>query len=46
MHWDHLGDPALFPKSTDLIVGPGIKENVFPGYPSKEDAPMLEADYE
>lgn len=25
-HWDHTGDMSLFPKTTDLYVGPGVKE--------------------
>ena len=45
-HWDHTGDPSLFPKSADLIVGPGFKENLMPGYPAKKDSPMLETDFE
>ena len=23
-HWDHTGDPSLFPGSTELVVGPGF----------------------
>lgn len=44
-HWDHLGDPSTFPGSTELVVGPGFKEAFFPGYPSKEDAPVRESDF-
>ncbi|KAI4092054.1 MAG: hypothetical protein LQ344_003709 [Seirophora lacunosa] len=44
-HWDHAGDPSTFPHSTDLIVGPGFKEAVAPGYPANQDAPILESDY-
>jgi len=32
-HWDHTGDPATFPSSTSLIVGPGFKEAFLPGHP-------------
>jgi len=34
-HFDHTGDPSLFPKSTSLIVGPTFKSNSqsYPGYP-------------
>lgn len=45
-HWDHTGDPSLFPHSADLIVGPGFKEALMPGYPVKKDAHMLETDFE
>lgn len=45
-HWDHTGDPSLFPKSAELVVGPGFKEAFMPGYPAKKDSPMLETDFE
>lgn len=45
-HYDHLGDPSTFPASTDLIVGPGFKEEILPGYPKREDSSILESDYE
>ncbi|KAL8675036.1 MAG: hypothetical protein Q9224_007482, partial [Gallowayella concinna] len=45
-HWDHTGDPSLFPKSAELIVGPGFKDAFLPGYPGKKDSPMLETDFE
>jgi glyoxylase-like metal-dependent hydrolase (beta-lactamase superfamily II) len=45
-HWDHTGNPALFPKSTDIIVGPGFKRAFMPGYPAKIDSPVLESDFE
>ncbi|KAL3484697.1 beta-lactamase-like protein [Aspergillus germanicus] len=44
-HWDHLGDPSRYPPSTDLIVGPGFKDEFIPGYPSKPDAPVRESDF-
>ncbi|KAI4102745.1 MAG: hypothetical protein LQ339_004484 [Xanthoria mediterranea] len=44
-HWDHTGDPSLFPKSAELIVGPGFSDAFLPGYPSKKDSPMLETDF-
>ncbi|KAL4817530.1 metallo-beta-lactamase superfamily protein [Aspergillus spinulosporus] len=39
-HFDHVGDPSVFPSSTALIVGPGFKSDktTFPGYPSNLDA--------
>jgi len=47
-HWhaDHTGNPALFPSSTSLIVGPGFRENCMPGYPSNPAAPLLDADFD
>jgi glyoxylase-like metal-dependent hydrolase (beta-lactamase superfamily II) len=44
-HWDHTGDLSLFPPSADLYVGPGFKEAFMPGYPAREDSPMLESDF-
>ncbi|KAI9840304.1 MAG: hypothetical protein M1837_001791 [Sclerophora amabilis] len=31
--------------STDLIVGPGFKDALFPGYPANPEASILESDY-
>ncbi|KAL2868979.1 MBL fold metallo-hydrolase [Aspergillus lucknowensis] len=44
-HWDHIGDPSTFPPSTDLIVGPGFKDAMLPGFPAKPDSPIRESDY-
>ena len=44
-HWDHIGNMAAFPTSTELIVGPGFKEAHLPGYPSDPEALLLESDY-
>ena len=43
-HWDHTGDVSLFPETTDLYVGPGFKNAFAPGFPAKEDSPVLETD--
>ncbi|KAK8145895.1 hypothetical protein G3M48_003843 [Beauveria asiatica] len=32
-HWDHIGDGAKYPSSTDIVVGPGFTENFVPGWP-------------
>ncbi len=32
-HWDHIGDGARYPDSTDIVVGPEFKENFVPGWP-------------
>lgn len=44
-HLDHIGNPAEFEPSTALIVGPGFKENLTPGYPTKEDSILLDSDW-
>ena len=44
-HFDHIGDPSLFPSSTALIVGPGFKQQYMPGYPTRKDAAVLDADF-
>ena len=28
------------------MVGPGFKDHLMPGYPAKDDSPILESDYE
>lgn len=43
-HFDHTGDPTTFPSTTELVVGPGFKDAVLPGYPTKSDAPLREQD--
>ncbi|CUA69259.1 hypothetical protein RSOLAG22IIIB_08383 [Rhizoctonia solani] len=44
-HWDHTGDPSLFPSTTSLTVGPGFKANMLPGYPANPNSPILESAY-
>ena len=44
-HFDHIGDLSLFPKSTDLYVGPGFSETFMPGYPTNKDCPILDEDF-
>ena len=44
-HFDHIGDMSKFPGSVDIVVGPGFKENLLPGYPSNPDSALLETDY-
>lgn len=43
-HFDHIGDPSTFPGSTTLVVGPGVPQLCWPGYPTKEDAMVLDDD--
>ncbi|EME88601.1 uncharacterized protein MYCFIDRAFT_46199 [Pseudocercospora fijiensis CIRAD86] len=45
-HWDHVGNPATFPFSTELVVGPGFKEAHLPAYPTRQDATLLDTDFE
>lgn len=45
-HFDHIGNMALFPQTTDLIVGPGFRDEYMPGYPARKDAWILESDYQ
>ncbi|KAL9092771.1 MAG: hypothetical protein Q9159_000669 [Coniocarpon cinnabarinum] len=44
-HWDHIGNMSLFPPSTALVVGPGFKEALMPGYPADPEGEILESDY-
>ncbi|PLN80406.1 beta-lactamase-like protein [Aspergillus taichungensis] len=39
-HWDHTGNPALFPPSTTLVVGPGVTKSpvLLPGYPENPNS--------
>ncbi|KAF2139274.1 uncharacterized protein K452DRAFT_320428 [Aplosporella prunicola CBS 121167] len=45
-HFDHTGDTSLFPKSTELVFGPGFIKQFMPGWPTNPDALMLDADFE
>lgn len=42
-HWDHTGDPSLFPPSTSLTVGPGFKAAMLPGYPTDPNSFIAES---
>ncbi|RAK90825.1 metallo-beta-lactamase superfamily protein [Aspergillus costaricaensis CBS 115574] len=44
-HFDHIGDPSLFPSTTDLVVGPTFISRFAPGYPEKPDAPVRSSDW-
>lgn len=44
IHWDHTGNLASFPPTTDLVVGPGIKDRYMPGWPTVPDAHFRETD--
>ncbi|KAI0180671.1 Metallo-hydrolase/oxidoreductase [Hypoxylon sp. FL1284] len=43
-HFDHAGDPSTFPPTTQLVVGPGVKDASWPGYPTRPDSIVLDAD--
>lgn len=43
---DHVGNMKTFPGSVNLIVGPGFKKNLLPGYPINKDSHVLESDWE
>ncbi|KAF2727894.1 hypothetical protein EJ04DRAFT_505001 [Polyplosphaeria fusca] len=45
-HWDHIGDPTTFPKTTEVVVGPGFKKAYLPGYPTQKDAYIEERHFE
>jgi glyoxylase-like metal-dependent hydrolase (beta-lactamase superfamily II) len=44
-HFDHIGDMSQFPSTVDIVVGPGFKENLLPGFPANPDSALLETDY-
>ncbi|KAI0896445.1 beta-lactamase-like protein [Annulohypoxylon nitens] len=46
-HWhpDHIGDPSTFPSNVELVVGPGAKDFLLPGYPADPHGLILESDY-
>lgn len=44
-HFDHVGNPDVFPGSTELVVGPGVKDAFMPGYPAREDSSLRESDF-
>lgn len=41
-HWDHIGNTAMFPKTTELVTGPGFKNapNILPGFPLNVNSPV------
>lgn len=45
-HFDHCGAPSKLPQRTKVVVGPGFKKAFLPGYPSREDSPFHEADFD
>lgn len=45
-HYDHTGDPSVFPSSTNLVVGPGFRKIVGAGYPQDKDSPCASSAWE
>ncbi|RDW56417.1 hypothetical protein BP5796_13166 [Coleophoma crateriformis] len=45
-HWDHIGDVTTFPKTTEVVVGPGFKEHFLPGYPTDPSSYIEERHFE
>lgn len=45
-HYDHIGDPATFPTTMDLLVGPGFSEIALPGWPSNQNSPGYRGTFE
>ncbi|KAH9905882.1 Metallo-hydrolase/oxidoreductase [Xylariomycetidae sp. FL2044] len=46
IHFDHTGDMSRLPPATDLVVGPGVKQIAWPGYPTNPDGVVLDSDAE
>ncbi|KAJ5777889.1 hypothetical protein N7520_001135 [Penicillium odoratum] len=45
-HWDHTGNMSLFPSSTSITVGNGVKASgVLPGYPIDPKSSVLASDF-
>lgn len=42
-HIDHVGDPSVFPSTTELVVGPRFKSTYMPGYPINPEAMVLDS---
>ncbi|ERF68650.1 hypothetical protein EPUS_09475 [Endocarpon pusillum Z07020] len=45
-HIDHVGDPSVFPPSTELVVGPGLKARCIPGHPTNPDSFVLDSAFQ
>lgn len=41
-----MGDLTTFPSSTQLVVGPGFKKALLPGYPANKESALLQHDFE
>ncbi|KAJ5497537.1 hypothetical protein N7463_009524 [Penicillium fimorum] len=45
-HFDHIGNMATFPSTTDLVVGPGVRAISVPGWPADPASVVLASDTE
>jgi glyoxylase-like metal-dependent hydrolase (beta-lactamase superfamily II) len=45
-HFDHHGAPDHFPKSVEIVVGPGFKDLFMPGFPTRPDAILSDVYFE
>ncbi|CZT12469.1 uncharacterized protein RCO7_07698 [Rhynchosporium graminicola] len=45
-HFDHIGDVTRFPRTTALVIGPNVRDATWPGWPTRADAMVLDADIE
>lgn len=45
-HFDHVGDATRFPKACNIVVGPGFKDTLLPGYPTNPDSLINEDAFE
>ena len=41
-HFDHIGDVATFPLTTEIVVGPGFSNAYLPAYPANPNSTLLE----
>ncbi|KAK4447320.1 beta-lactamase-like protein [Podospora aff. communis PSN243] len=41
-HFDHIGDIATFPLTTEIVVGPGFSDAYLPGYPTNPNSTLLD----
>jgi glyoxylase-like metal-dependent hydrolase (beta-lactamase superfamily II) len=45
-HFDHIGDITTFPKTTEIVVGPGFKDAFLPGCTAQPDEWLEESNFE
>ena len=43
-HFDHVGDLSALPKEVEVVVGPGFKKAMMPGYPTNAESTFHEAE--
>ncbi|KAK0610765.1 beta-lactamase-like protein [Immersiella caudata] len=45
-HFDHIGDVATFPPTTEIVVGPGFSNAYLPGYPTNPNSTLMDRYFE